>query len=128
MSKAGMEFGAHTMNHTDLTKASDVELDQEIDGSRKMIEDYLGKGVDLFCYPYGRYSGKIVAKVINLGFLGGCSIRYGIRNRIQDQYCLRRIGTARFSTQLDFISGVLGTYGMYAGFSDFLRMKEVNLK
>lgn len=128
MSAADMEFGAHTMNHVDLTKASDIELEQEIDGSRKMIEDFLGKSVDLFCYPYGRYSGKIETKVKNYGFLGSCSIRYGIRNHIQDQYCLRRIGTARFSTQLDFISGVLGTYGMYAGCSDFLRVKEVNFK
>lgn len=122
MSEANMDFGAHTINHIDLTSASEIRMKEEIAGSKKIIEDSLGKPVDFFCYPYGKTSPKVEAIVRNLGFSGGCSIRYGIKNTIQDQYCLKRIGTARFSTHLDFVAGVLGTYGIYAGFSDFYKM------
>lgn len=121
MEVAGMEFGAHTLTHADLTALSVKDAEREIAASRARIEDRLGRRVDGFCYPYGRFSSLIEAMVRDLGFAGACSVRYGIRNRHRDRYCLRRIGTGHFTSLLDFEAGILGTYGAYVGLRDGLR-------
>ncbi len=121
MSAGGMEFGAHTVTHVDLTEVSDVIALEEIAGSKSTMEDQLCKPVDFFCYPYGKYSERNVDMVKESGFLGGCSIRYGVRNQADDRYCLRRVGTARFSNLFDFKAGVHGSYGLYVSLRDLLR-------
>jgi peptidoglycan/xylan/chitin deacetylase (PgdA/CDA1 family) len=50
----GMEFGAHTRTHPILSMmAGDRELSLEIAGSKRRIEEQLGRAVDHFCYPNG---------------------------------------------------------------------------
>jgi peptidoglycan/xylan/chitin deacetylase (PgdA/CDA1 family) len=48
------EVGGHSMNHIDLGKVTDrEELEREIDGDRKQIEDWTGEEVRWFAYPFG---------------------------------------------------------------------------
>ena len=48
------EAGSHSMNHIDLGEVTDRRtLDREIDGDRKQIEDWTGKKVQWFAYPFG---------------------------------------------------------------------------
>lgn len=51
----GMELGAHTRNHADLTTCSDAIAHDEIVGSKHDLEDLLGIEVRSFCYPYGEH-------------------------------------------------------------------------
>jgi hypothetical protein len=55
--KLGMEIGAHTVNHVDLTAAADpfAEL---IDGQR-YLEDVLGEEITAFAYPFGRFDSRV---------------------------------------------------------------------
>lgn len=121
MSSEGMEFGAHTVSHVDLTGVSEETAMEEIVRSKSIIEEQLCKPVEFFCYPYGKYLQQHVDMVKESGFLGGCSIKYGVRNQADDRYCLRRVGTARFSNLFDFKAGVHGSYGLYVSVRDLLR-------
>jgi peptidoglycan/xylan/chitin deacetylase (PgdA/CDA1 family) len=49
---AGMEVGSHSRTHRDLTLLPTVELQNEVAGSRKLLEDRLGCAVPTFAYPF----------------------------------------------------------------------------
>lgn len=49
----GFEIGAHTVTHADLSKVRGEGAFLEIAGSKKRIEDEIGREVTLFSYPYG---------------------------------------------------------------------------
>lgn len=52
---AGMEVGAHTRHHVDLSTCDPVVAREEITHCRSDLEQTLGVAVRSFCYPYGRY-------------------------------------------------------------------------
>lgn len=113
MDRYGIEFGAHTVNHVDLTSLGIKEAEKEITDSKKIIEDKLGKTVHFFCYPFGRHNDTIDELVAGSGFKAGCTTRFKIKNCYANRYALSRIGTSRFSSLVDFKAGILGTYGFY---------------
>ena len=53
LADAGIELGAHTKTHPDLRRLTNEQLMDELDGSRRELEDRLGQGVETFAYPYG---------------------------------------------------------------------------
>lgn len=60
-SAKGIEFGAHSKNHPDLTKIAEPELDEEMSGSRLELENIVREPVTTFAYPYGRYDTRAIA-------------------------------------------------------------------
>jgi peptidoglycan/xylan/chitin deacetylase (PgdA/CDA1 family) len=68
MSAAGIEFGAHTVNHVVLTHESEEAIDREIAASKAEIESRLGKRVVDFAYPNGYYDRRVVAALVRHGF------------------------------------------------------------
>ncbi|MGC9003265.1 MAG: polysaccharide deacetylase family protein [bacterium] len=77
MSEAGVEFGAHTVNHPELTNITLRQARWEIEESKKEIEEMLGKPVVSFAYPSGLYNGDIVEIVKETGFL--CAVTTTVR-------------------------------------------------
>ena len=69
------EIGAHGMSHRDLTTLSPADKRQEIDGSKKWLEDLLGQPIEMFCYPFGRFDGDTRTAVIESGFQGARSTK-----------------------------------------------------
>lgn len=53
---AGVEIGAHTQSHADLTKLSPERIEDELRGSKDEIEERLNRPVRTFAYPYGSNS------------------------------------------------------------------------
>ena len=64
------EIGAHTMNHSDLTKISLSQAEYEIGASKKYLENLLGKPISMFSYPYGKYNNALKQIVKSCGFIG----------------------------------------------------------
>ncbi len=59
---AGMEIGAHTVHHYDLTTLTRDRGAREISGSRTALEHWLGSPVLSFAYPSGRFNATVVAE------------------------------------------------------------------
>jgi peptidoglycan/xylan/chitin deacetylase (PgdA/CDA1 family) len=55
--------GSHSLSHPILTTLNDGELEEEIDGSRRRLEQRLGRRADLFCYPNGSHDARVHARV-----------------------------------------------------------------
>ncbi|OYV26086.1 MAG: hypothetical protein B7W98_03375, partial [Parcubacteria group bacterium 20-58-5] len=67
--KAGMTIGSHSRSHPYLTKITDpAVLWNEIDGSKKLLEQNLGITVNEFAYPFGQYNATTTALVRQAGY------------------------------------------------------------
>lgn len=82
------EIGAHTMTHPDLTKLNEQNLQEEIERSKKYLEDVLGKEVFMFCYPKGAYSELVKRHVASAGFLGARTVAKYVFARPEDPFAM----------------------------------------
>jgi peptidoglycan/xylan/chitin deacetylase (PgdA/CDA1 family) len=63
MSKAGIEIGSHTKNHVSLPTEGPEVVAEELAGSKKQLQRYLGKPVRHFAYPGGQFTPAVVEAV-----------------------------------------------------------------
>jgi peptidoglycan/xylan/chitin deacetylase (PgdA/CDA1 family) len=73
---AGMEIGAHTIDHLDLTTLDTYEAERQIAQSKADLERGLGISVVSFCYPGGIYSAGLMEQVRAAGFLSATTTRW----------------------------------------------------
>ncbi|MEI7772774.1 MAG: polysaccharide deacetylase family protein, partial [Chloroflexales bacterium] len=65
---AGMEIGAHSISHIDLTTLSHDENVDQIARSGAEIAAQIGAPVRSFCYPAGRFTPEIAAITRDVGY------------------------------------------------------------
>jgi peptidoglycan/xylan/chitin deacetylase (PgdA/CDA1 family) len=65
---AGMELGAHSITHQDLTILGREAALREIAGSKEIVEAVTGAPATSFCYPAGRFTNETRALVAEAGF------------------------------------------------------------
>jgi peptidoglycan/xylan/chitin deacetylase (PgdA/CDA1 family) len=68
MASAGIEFGAHTVDHLVLTHESDATVEWQIAESKRAIEQRIGRPVVSFAYPNGYYDRRLVRALLRHGF------------------------------------------------------------
>jgi peptidoglycan/xylan/chitin deacetylase (PgdA/CDA1 family) len=102
----GIEFGAHTRTHADLTKATPEEIAEEMRVSRQRLEDILGMPVSSLAYPYGYYTAQI-AEVARQHFDAALTCDRGMNDLVTDLLCLRRSEVVPFHTWGDMRSMTL---------------------
>ena len=71
---AGMDLGAHTRRHVDLTTCSDAVARDEIVGSKQDLEQALGIEVRSFSYPYGEHRPDLAEVAREAGFTTATTI------------------------------------------------------
>ena len=74
---AGMEIGAHSRHHPLLPELDDAELDDEVAGSRRELEERLMVPVTQFCYPYGAAGLREQEAARRAGFVAAVTVRRG---------------------------------------------------
>ncbi len=75
LSSAGFEIGAHSVSHKSLPRLSPTELHHEVRTCKQMLEQTLGRGVLMFCYPNGRYNDEVIRQVKDAGYQGARTTR-----------------------------------------------------
>lgn len=94
LADAGMEIGAHTVNHPILRSLSPAEATLEISTSRDRLRGIIGRKVTAFAYPNGRpgddYTERDRDLVASLGFDYAPSTRRGVATQQTDHYQLPR--------------------------------------
>ncbi|NJN67515.1 MAG: polysaccharide deacetylase family protein [Chloroflexaceae bacterium] len=97
---AGMEIGAHTLNHLDLTTLGSTQASHEIAASRTHLATTLQVPVESFCYPVGRYTEETRDLVEQAGYRSAVTTMPGWYQG--DRYTLPRIRVDGGSTQEGF--------------------------
>jgi peptidoglycan/xylan/chitin deacetylase (PgdA/CDA1 family) len=94
MAKAGITFGAHTVSHPILSRMPLDKAVQEIETSKRTIEDKIGQRVRLFAYPNGSredFTEPLKRSLKELGFQCAVTTMWGLNGRISDPFELRRM-------------------------------------
>lgn len=92
MRDGGIDFGSHTLTHPDMTRLDRTGIEYEIRKSKEIIEDYLGKAVSSFAYPYGKYDKKSI-EITQRYFNCACSAELGLLTKESNPYALERVDT-----------------------------------
>lgn len=91
MSRAGVEFGAHTVTHPLLPFEDDATLEHELHDAKLIIEQKLQKRVRAFAYPNGDWNAGIRKRVAAAGYDCAFTTEPGWRRPGQDPYTIHRI-------------------------------------
>jgi peptidoglycan/xylan/chitin deacetylase (PgdA/CDA1 family) len=85
----GIEFGAHSRTHADLTTLSQPQLNEEIRGSRDDLAAVTGLPVTSFAYPFGRVN-EVVHECARAVFDCAFSCEEGMNTDATDPHVLCR--------------------------------------
>ena len=107
---AGMDIGSHTRTHADLTKLSIEEVQDEIAGSKRELEEMIGCEVHHFCYPYGLFNLQHSAAIKEAGFITATTTRRGRTSSGDDFYSLVRVLIARSTNPVQFLLKMTSGY------------------
>ncbi|MCC6201491.1 MAG: polysaccharide deacetylase family protein [Gammaproteobacteria bacterium] len=107
---AGMEIGAHGVDHVRLPGLTDEALAREVRDSKSALEDILGKPVTSFAYPYGAWDARCEDAVRTAGYSAACTTQPGAALKDGNPYRLRRLEivnrdtAARFTRKLALLT------------------------
>jgi peptidoglycan/xylan/chitin deacetylase (PgdA/CDA1 family) len=95
---AGHEIGSHTLSHPHLSQIGLSEAGEEIRASRKKLEDWFGRSVDHFCYPFGDWNESVQELVMEAGYKTACTTIPGVNTPAVSPFQLKRF-TARYASR-----------------------------
>lgn len=116
MSRRGIDFGGHTVNHPFLSRLSGEGILAEASGCRVRIEEELQKPVRHFAYPSGRASdfGLDNAGLIRAaGYEAAVTTIWGLNDSSTDRMTLRRGGP--WEERADLFAAKLDWYQLVNG-------------
>jgi peptidoglycan/xylan/chitin deacetylase (PgdA/CDA1 family) len=98
MQNSGIEFGAHTLNHPNLTKLKSDKKRQEIVKSKHEVEAQTGRPALAFSYPYGFYDQEAEKMVREAGFVYAVSGQSGWAEPDKGPLHMKRVVISGFTT------------------------------
>jgi peptidoglycan/xylan/chitin deacetylase (PgdA/CDA1 family) len=113
LDKAGVEIGAHTVNHLILSSLDATQQRLEIEGSLRDLEAWLGHGVASFAYPYGRtwdYDAETRSILQELGFRSATTAMPGLNDADTPRLELKRTAVNESSDLAQIMCEVDGVY------------------
>jgi peptidoglycan/xylan/chitin deacetylase (PgdA/CDA1 family) len=88
--QSGIEVGAHTVHHPNLSVLPLEQVEQELRDCRAQLEDVVGRAVESFAYPYGMVTAA-VRRLVGRQFRLACGGSLRFVTRECDRLCLPRI-------------------------------------
>lgn len=99
--RGGVQIGAHTVSHADLTRLDDTARRREVLDGKRALEDLLGAPVPCFAYPYGRLD-RASRELVGQHFAAAFTDRLGLVSRGADRRALPRVDTYYLRTPRRF--------------------------
>ncbi len=90
MSDGGMIIGSHALNHPHMSALDDEQLRQELVDSKRILEEKIGRRVDLFAYPGGDYDARVIQFVKDAGYQAALGVYKIIEQGPKFRYTIRR--------------------------------------
>ena len=110
--QAGFEIGSHGLNHIPLTGLSDAAVFQELDESKKKLEDKLGIAIQSLSIPRGFYQERIRRMAQHAGYQWVFTSDFDVNLQNTDPLALKRMVVRKTTSPEQFlriIEGRLGT-------------------
>lgn len=110
MQDYGIEFGAHTNNHVNLTKINEEFYENEIGKCKDLLEKELNKPVLSFSYPYGGCNDYIKSKIKEAGYYFGIATDSGGLKYEDDLLQIFRIQIFNHQGLMIFLKKISASY------------------
>ena len=88
--KSLVDFQSHSLFHACLPACSTEAAQEEIAGSKRLLERLVGKPITAFAFPNGDYCTRDIDLVKNAGFSCALTVDRGFNRRGDDPYRLKR--------------------------------------
>ena len=112
MSGSGVvTIGSHTLSHRWLPSLNDLDLKEELTGSKRAFEEKLSKPCDFLCYPIGAHDERVKRAAKDAGYKAVCGTNPGRLKSSGDIYAIKRIRISDSSDSLFIFWGE--TTGLY---------------
>jgi len=112
-----IDFGSHTITHTIVSRLSEQEAYNEINESKKIIENHLGP-INLFAYPNGTlddFTPINRQQAIDAGYTAICTAITGVTDKNSNLYDLKRITVSPSISMNNFIFSLDGGIALSEG-------------
>jgi peptidoglycan/xylan/chitin deacetylase (PgdA/CDA1 family) len=101
-----MDFGSHSVHHTDLTTLALPDLDRELMDSRERLERELSIPMEQIAYPSGQYNDRVKERARQAGYAAGWKKGGGWVTADSDPMMLPRVRVRGDTTMAGFIRKV----------------------
>jgi len=91
MSDAGISMQSHTVNHKPLAQLSTAEIKYELETSKKILENDLGKQVKFLSLPHGVFNDKVLKLAQEAGYQAVCTSEPGFSHEYKNLPVMKRI-------------------------------------
>jgi peptidoglycan/xylan/chitin deacetylase (PgdA/CDA1 family) len=88
------DVGGHTYHHHVLPRLSVEEAEAEVVEGKSRLEDIIGREVVSFCYPQGKFNGRVIDIAKKAGFIGARTTR-SLARSVGDPFRLSTTVNAR---------------------------------
>ena len=116
MFENNISFGSHTKTHFYLGTADNEKvIRDEVQSSKKAIEQEIGMPVKYLCYPTGGFNERVKEIVRDAGYKGACTTNRGIARFNSDVYELKRVKVTNSDMvkPFSFWSKLSGHYNLF---------------
>jgi peptidoglycan/xylan/chitin deacetylase (PgdA/CDA1 family) len=108
-----IDIEPHSMTHPKLAKQTVEDTKKELEGSKQVLEQLLGKTCDLFAYPYGSFNDATLEVTRSLGFDAAVTVVEGTVRTGDDLLMLKRNSIDQLTTWAQFLGKVSRTIDRY---------------
>jgi peptidoglycan/xylan/chitin deacetylase (PgdA/CDA1 family) len=74
LAEHGWEVGSHSRSHARLVQLADADLNEEMAGSRAVLEHQLARQCTALAYPYGEADDRVIAAAAAAGYRAACTL------------------------------------------------------
>lgn len=100
---AKFEIGCHSRSHAYLTDLELPQLEDEIVTAKEELEQFLGRHVEHFSCPGGRWSQRVSQVARAAGYRSVATSQTGINSPLGDPYRLSRVAILRGTPPVEFL-------------------------
>jgi peptidoglycan/xylan/chitin deacetylase (PgdA/CDA1 family) len=94
LASTGVELGAHSHTHAALDVLPREAARTEVELSKRVLEETIGREVASFAYPFGYESTAVRRLVAGAGYASACRVGYAVSPANEDVYGLSRLPVA----------------------------------
>jgi peptidoglycan/xylan/chitin deacetylase (PgdA/CDA1 family) len=109
LSSSGFEIGCHSMTHAYLNDLGPAELRHELLNARSKLENVIGKKVEHFSCPGGRYNQATLDFAKQAGYRSLATSRVRANSPSTDPFSLGRVAIMRNTGESTFLKVCAGT-------------------
>ena len=102
LAESGFEIGSHGVTHRFLSDLADADLVSELSDSKACLEDIVGRAVEHFSCPGGRWDSRVAGTAHEVGYSSVATSRTGTVSSGTHRFNLRRNAVMRHTSLHEF--------------------------